>query len=90
MDVAVGIGTPGDQPALTIYPNPAHGRVLLKTAGRSAEISIFDQTGSKMPLAVKALQSGLFTIHISGLSAGFYLVSVRTAEGISKAKLVIY
>jgi photosystem II stability/assembly factor-like uncharacterized protein len=90
VDVAVGVANPGDQPVLVIYPNPAHGRIMVQAASPSAEILIYDQTGKTMPVAAKNLHSGLFTIDISGLSSGIYVVSAINAEGLSRSKLVVY
>jgi hypothetical protein len=89
VDVASGIGYPYDQASLLIYPNPAHGSVTIKTSDRSLEISIYDQMGHNIPIAIKTLSTEHSTIDISGLSAGIYLVLVRTAEGIARTKLVV-
>ena len=90
VDIAVGIAHSGDQPLLVIYPNPAHERVLVQAATASTEISIFDQNGNTMPVPVKNLMSGLFSVDISGLSAGIYLVSAKNVKGLSRSKLVVY
>ncbi len=90
VDITVGIAHNGDQPPMMIYPNPAHGRVLVQAATPSAVISIFDQSGNTMPVPVKNLLSGLFSMDVSGLAAGIYVVSGRTAKGLSRSKLVIY
>jgi photosystem II stability/assembly factor-like uncharacterized protein len=90
VDVAVGIVHPVEKPVLLIYPNPAHGRVMVKTGAQSAEISILDLSGKAMPVAVQNLQSGFCTIDISALSQGIYLVTVKTTEGIARNKLVVY
>ena len=90
IDIAVGIAHSGEQPLLMIYPNPARDRVLVQAATASAVISIFDQSGNTMTVPVKNLLSGLFSVDVSGLAAGIYVVSVRTAEGLSRSKLVIY
>jgi hypothetical protein len=41
-----------------------------------------------MPVPVKNFLSGLFSVDVSVLAAGIYVVSVRTAEGLSRSKLV--
>jgi hypothetical protein len=90
VDVAVGMAHPGDQPLLEIYPNPAHGRVMVKATGQNKEIMICDQAGNVMQVAVKPLSSSLTTIDISSLSSGIYLVTVKSSEGVSRCKLVVY
>lgn len=90
VDVAVGIAPPGTQPSLSLYPNPAHGRLYVKTDLQPNVITVFDQQGDAMSLPVRTVQAGLSVIDISSLPAGFYLVSVKTADGISRAKLVVY
>jgi hypothetical protein len=90
VNVAVGIKQQGEQPLLLIYPNPAHGRVMIKTSGNNREISIFDLMGNAMKITVKNLSTDLSSIDISGLSAGTYLVELKTSEGISRTKLIVY
>ncbi len=90
VDVAVGIRPSGDQPSLLIYPNPAHERIMVKTAGQNPLISIYNQTGNLMPLSVKNLSDDLSTLDISELPAGIYLVSVSSSQGIARTKLVVY
>jgi photosystem II stability/assembly factor-like uncharacterized protein len=89
VDITVGISTPGDQPLLMVYPNPANDKVMVKTDLQSTAITIFDHNGKALPAAIKSLQPGLYEIDISGLAPGFYLVSVRLADGISRIKLIV-
>jgi hypothetical protein len=90
VDVALGIGHSDDHASILIYPNPAHGNVMLKTSDLKSEIMIYDQMGHIIPVAMKTLSREFSTLDISGLSAGIYLVLARTAEGIARTKLVIY
>jgi photosystem II stability/assembly factor-like uncharacterized protein len=89
VDITVGISTPGDQPLLMVYPNPADNRIIVKTSSPLADISILDQTGKTIPVILANLQSGLYDIDISSLSPGFYLVMVKSADGISRTKLIV-
>ena len=89
VDVAVGIAQ-GDRPELEICPNPAHGRVMIKTSGRPSEISIFNQYGNAIPVAGKNVSSDLSAIDISDLPAGIYLISVSNRQGTARIKLVVY
>ncbi len=89
VDITVGISTPGDQSLLMVYPNPADDKIMVKTTSQSSTVIIFDHSGKLIPVTVKNLQSGIITIDISGLSPGFYLVSVKSADGISRSKLIV-
>jgi hypothetical protein len=90
VDVAVGIAHTGDQPALMIYPNPAHGSVTVKSAGINREFTIYDQMGKAMHVNVKSMSAELSTIDISALPAGIYLLSYSSTSGTARTKLVVY
>jgi len=90
VDVAVGIAHSGNQPTLLIYPNPAHGNVMIKTSGLIAKFTIYDQMGKTMPVTVKNLSQDLSAIDISSLPAGIYLVSLNSSMGTARTKLVVY
>jgi len=90
VDVAVGITHTGEQPTLLIYPNPAHGRVMVKTSGQDPQVIIYDQMGNVIPVALKNLSTDLSTIDISTLPAGMYMVSLKSSLGIARTKLVVY
>jgi len=90
VDVAVGIARTGDQPALMIYPNPAHGSVTVKSAGQNKEFIIYNQVGTAMHVNVKAVSAELSAIDISALPAGIYLVSYNSTSGTARTKLVVY
>lgn len=90
VDVAVGLAPSGDQPSLLIYPNPAHGRIMLKAAGLNQQIILYSTTGNAIIPEVKTLSQGLSSIDISGLPAGVYVVSVSSSQGIAHTRLVVY
>jgi hypothetical protein len=90
LDSPIGIVHADNLFPLVIYPNPAHDRVMVKTSSEGGDITIYDQLGHAVPIAVKVLSANLSAMDISGLSAGIYFVSERTAEGISISKLVVY
>ena len=90
VDVAVGITHTGEQPTLLIYPNPAHGRVMVKTSGQDPQVIIYDQMGNVIPVALKNLSTDLSTIDISALPAGMYMVSLKSSLGTARTKLVVY
>jgi hypothetical protein len=86
----VGITHTGEQPTLLIYPNPAHGRVMVKTSGQDPQVIIYDQMGNVIPVALKNLSTDLSTIDISTLPAGMYMVSLKSSLGTARTKLVVY
>lgn len=90
VEVAVGIMHPGDQHPLLIYPNPAHGSITITSSGLKGEIMLYDQMGHFIPMGVRDLSTDLTSIDISNLSAGIYLVTLKSAKGIKRAKLVVY
>ena len=90
VDVAVGIANSGDQPALLIYPNPAHQRVMVQTSGLSPQITLYDQLGNAVNLSLKSISAGFSSIDISALPAGIYLVSMKSSMGTARTKLVVY
>jgi photosystem II stability/assembly factor-like uncharacterized protein len=90
VEVAVGIMHPGDQQQLLIYPNPAHGSVTVTSSGQKGEIMLYDQRGRVIPMSVRDLSTDLTSIDISNISAGIYLITLKTTEGISRTKLVVY
>ncbi len=90
VDVAVGIARTGEQPGLMIYPNPAHGKVTVQTSGLNPQITLYDQLGNAIPLALKTISDSLSSLDISGLPAGIYLVSMKSSTGTARTKLVVY
>jgi hypothetical protein len=90
VDVALGIMDSGNSPGISIYPNPAHGNVMIKASGLDQKISVYDQMGNSIPTAVKKVSTDLANIDISQLSTGIYLVVLKTAESIARTKLIVY
>jgi hypothetical protein len=90
VDVAVGIVSTDEQPELMIYPNPAHQSVTIKSSGIIREITVYDQMGHALNVAIKSLSKDFSAVDVSDLAAGIYVVSIRSASWISKAKLVVY
>jgi photosystem II stability/assembly factor-like uncharacterized protein len=74
---------------LSVFPNPAHARAMVKTSGPILEISVCDMKGNIVPVVVKPLSAGLSTMDISRLKAGIYLVSVKSVAGISATRLLV-
>jgi hypothetical protein len=90
VDVAVGIRPSGDAPSISVYPNPAHGRLTVKVSGNQPLFSVFDLSGNSLMLSVKMLQPGLYSADISMLAPGVYMLSVQSEAGASRTKVVVY
>ena len=73
MDVNTGV---------SVYPNPAVDVVTVGGA-ESADVVITNLSG-----AVVLNQSGVKTVNVSDLSAGIYLMTVRTESGVFTTKLL--
>lgn len=73
----------------TLFPNPAHNELNLKTdrlLQANDRVEIFDYTG-RLVQSFSATDAGE-TMNISNLSAGTYVVRLRTASGISTTSFV--
>ncbi len=72
---------------ITIFPNPASGQVFVQVpAGEQIWVSIVDQTG-RMVLENQLL-SGT-QLPTEGLAAGWYVVQIRTQDGLQVQKLIL-
>ena len=89
VEVAVGMAQ-GEQPALLVYPNPAHGMIVVKTSGGPAEITVTTMTGNTIMVSALNIDSNQSTLDISDLPAGIYFISVISRQGLSRTKLVVY
>lgn len=79
---------------LNIYPNPASNEInitLDKDAGLSSDVIIYDLSGREVTSATKLnLGRGTTTISVAELTAGTYVLEVRTAEGVAARKVNIF
>ena len=89
VDVAVGLDE-NNHSAVTIFPNPAHDRVVIKTTDKPSEILLYDGYGKMIQVNITSTVPGLSSIDISGLHSGIYLLSVGNRQGIVRTKLVVY
>jgi hypothetical protein len=67
---------------VSLLPNPANDQVLIKTAGFSSALHItcFDQTGRTV-LDNSSATSEIYTLDVSGLSNGIYLLQLKDQTG---------
>lgn len=72
---------------LTLYPNPVSERLTIDLPEGAEQMTICDITGKEI-ISFKA-ESSMQTIDVSNLTAGTYLLKVRTQSGISTKKIII-
>jgi hypothetical protein len=86
-----GPGSVNERSSQTIhtYPNPARENIWVNVAGASDSYDavIIDLTGRK----VRSMHSGFnnFSININDLSAGIYLLTVKTGQGIVSKEIEV-
>ena len=81
-DVSGGVEALDVNTGVSVYPNPAVDVVTVGGA-ESADVVITNLSG-----AVVLNQSGVKTVNVSDLSAGIYLMTVRTESGVFTTKLL--
>jgi hypothetical protein len=88
--VVIGIEKPDANSPLRIFPNPA-GEFIFIESPEPVEEVVFITTGGKAVLTTNFRQNfgQLYQIDSSPLSAGLWIVKVKTSQGIVHKKLVI-
>lgn len=73
-----------------IYPNPAREEVIIRSAsgGRIENLEVYDLSG-KCISSTAAILNSAFTLDVSSLSAGMYILRVSSATGIIAQKLQV-
>ena len=66
-----------------IYPNPASDFIKINSSGKIKGIEIYDMTGKKMDFSLEN-----DTIDVSNLSAGTYLINIKTENGNFSEKFI--
>ena len=80
------------QTAFSLSPNPAADQVRLDFGSglkSDAAVTIQDAAGRALRQLTVASGTANRTIHLQGLSAGAYFVTVRTAQGVATRRLVV-
>jgi len=83
--LGLGIANPGDKQLVSLYPNPAKGRVYINAAV-DAEVKIIDASGRTVINTVKNTTDG---IDVSSLSSGVYFTVINSDKGSSTLRLLI-
>jgi surface protein len=86
VDTAAGIHQQARTGLVAIYPNPATDILYIQAAQNvvTEAVSIFNLQGRKL----MTVSENTGTINIGGLSAGVYIVAIKTKEGIVNQRLI--
>jgi len=71
---------------LSVYPNPATDVVNVAVGSDNANVTLSDVTGS---VVASATGSGTIALSTANVPAGLYVVSVRSAAGVTTSKVVV-
>jgi len=72
---------------LLIFPNPASDFISFSTSENIQEILIVDMFGKNV-LCMGSSKQNQFTIQISHLSSGTYIIKVKTDSGVKVNKFI--
>lgn len=87
MTEITGIQEPVISDEISIYPNPAHGVVNIKSSSQIQKVSVYNPSG-QLVFEGKA-NTGLYHLSTKQLKAGLYLFRVETIAGITTQRVVI-
>jgi hypothetical protein len=82
-----GIGDPGLDTGIKIFPNPAHSKLYVETGFDISEVHVSDLTG-KLLIAACKLYKGKSALDLSGLAPGMYFLSVNDNGVVSSRKFI--
>lgn len=86
--VTTGIAEQTRLDAISLYPNPAHGSVIIRGLVPHQDIITIVGITGKTELTVAATEN-MVSLPTGALSAGIYFVKVQSGEAISIRKLII-
>ncbi len=64
---------------ISVYPNPANGRLYITSEETIESVSIINVTGARI-LEFRNIQATDYVLNLDGISAGIYIVEVKTAD----------
>lgn len=77
-------------PTMLLYPNPNDGRINLNLANGKQQLTIVDYTGRTLLSQEVIIDKSPFLLDVSYLSAGEYLLQVKSAERRRTFKFVVF
>jgi hypothetical protein len=81
----LGLDSPFHERAFKVYPNPTADRVEIKSSFDYEGVYIFNSTGRQL----KHFPGRRSTLDLYGIQPGFYLLGLKTAQGIATTPLII-
>ena len=89
IQLMLGANTSLDETILknvTVYPNPSNGIINIKSSSDVLYVNIFDLSGK---IVYKNTLNGNYTIDLSELDKGSYIVELRSSTGVFKETITI-
>ncbi len=86
INVTLGI-TQQEQTRLIVYPNPSTGLVNIESDDQLEQVNIFDLSGKL--ILTRQPDSKQFQINLSDVTPGYYMIQVKTENGITNKRFVI-
>ena len=84
---ALGIAPAGEEPRLSVHPNPAENMIRIETAGKAGILRIYSASGQLVKL--EQLSNDI-EVSVSELSAGaYYITFTNDEEKVSRNKLLV-
>lgn len=90
--VVTGVQSVSDKESLTVYPNPAREQINIVTNDGSGlgVMHLLDQTGRVVKAPSDFTKHGTkYTVDVSGISAGIYIMKYSGQHGIQTKKVII-
>jgi hypothetical protein len=85
-ETSTGINKPVAK-GLSIYPNPANGKLFVKNAVKGSKASLHSLTGQQVLTA--ELSTGVNTFDVSNVQSGIYMLKIVNGTSIETYKIVI-
>ncbi|WP_052752837.1 T9SS type A sorting domain-containing protein [Kordia zhangzhouensis] len=77
-----------DKNAISMYPNPAKEKVIIKSKFSIQNIMIVDMNGRELKTQLLSSSSTEYQLDINNLSTGMYFVKIETSSGTLTQKLI--
>ena len=83
----ISLGLEINEISFDLFPNPAIDNIKIKSHSQNNRIRLFDITGNL--LFSKKFYSDSFSLNISSLSSGIYILRLENDLGLKNKKLII-
>jgi len=89
--LVAGISAVNSAPIISVYPNPASDKLVIDLSAlndKNVSIEIIDLQGKQVKSVDKIEVAANFSIDISDLSNGNYVINIHASKGISKTNFI--